>query len=77
MVSTKRWLRAWPLFLAACMTIWPQELLAPLLLNLRGNWTGTFTSNHSYVPSFTLSVTITSDSSGRVVGNSTLTSGCL
>lgn len=45
--------------------------------DVKGNWSGTFYSNHSYVPSFTLTVIITKDMTGHITGNSTLTSRCL
>ena len=45
--------------------------------NLSGNWTGTFTSNHSDIPPFFLSVIITSDNTGRLTGNSTLEAKCM
>ena len=45
--------------------------------NLYGSWSGTFTSNHSDVQPFFLSIIITSDSSGRLIGNSTLEAKCM
>ena len=45
--------------------------------DLRGSWTGTFSSNHAGVDPFTISLVITSDTAGRVTGNSTLTSKCM
>ena len=45
--------------------------------DVRGRWSGTFTSNHSGVAPFTITVVISANSRGRLVGNSTLTSHCL
>ena len=45
--------------------------------DVRGRWSGTFASNHSGVAPFTLTVVISPDSRGRIVGSSTLTSHCL
>lgn len=45
--------------------------------DVTGHWSGTFSSNHADVPSFTLDVVITKDMNGRITGNSTLTSRCL
>jgi hypothetical protein len=67
-----------------------RALLFPLLLmiimqaapvhattDLRGAWSGTFYSNHEGVAPFTITVVINKDSSGRIVGSSTLASHCL
>jgi hypothetical protein len=45
--------------------------------DFKGRWSGTFYSNHSGVPPFTITVVINSDSRGRIVGSSDLTSHCL
>ena len=46
--------------------------------NVTGNWSGTFSSNHSNVAPFTIVVVINQDSTtGRITGNSTLASRCL
>lgn len=42
-----------------------------------GIWSGTFYSKHSNVAPFTITVVISADSSGHLVGNSTLNSECL
>lgn len=45
--------------------------------NVTGTWSGTFYSKHSNVAPFTITVVITADSSGHLVGNSSLNSECL
>jgi hypothetical protein len=45
--------------------------------DVTGTWSGTFSSNHSGVAPFTITVVITPDSRGHLVGNSTLNSHCL
>jgi hypothetical protein len=45
--------------------------------DVRGRWSGTFTSSHSGVAPFTITVDINPDSRGRIVGSSSLTSHCL
>jgi len=45
--------------------------------DVTGHWSGTFNSNHSDVPSFTLDINIKKDMTGIITGNSTLTSKCL
>jgi hypothetical protein len=45
--------------------------------DISGHWTGTFNSNHADVPSFTFDVNIQKDLTGKITGNSTLTSKCL
>ena len=45
--------------------------------DVRGNWSGTFFSEDSTVAPFTLAVVITSNSSGHLLGSSTLDSDCL
>ncbi len=42
-----------------------------------GTWTGTFFSKHENVAAFTMTVVITPDSQGRLIGASTLDSECL
>jgi hypothetical protein len=46
-------------------------------VDVRGTWSGTFFSKHSNVPPFTMTVVISPNSSGRLVGNSSLNSECL
>jgi hypothetical protein len=45
--------------------------------DVTGHWSGTFNSNHADVPSFTFDVNIKKDLTGKITGNSTLTSKCL
>jgi hypothetical protein len=45
--------------------------------DVRGTWSGTFFSKHSNVPPFTMTVVISPNSSGHLVGSSTLNSECL
>jgi len=44
---------------------------------VRGTWSGTFFSKHSNVSPFTMTVVITPDSRGHLIGSSTLNSDCL
>ena len=45
--------------------------------DFRGTWSGTFFSKHSNVPPFTMTVVISPDSRGHLVGSSSLNSECL
>jgi hypothetical protein len=45
--------------------------------DVKGTWSGTFYSNHADVIPFTVTVVISADSSGHIVGNSDLASPCL
>ena len=42
-----------------------------------GTWTGTFFSKHEHVAAFTMTVVISPDSQGHLIGASTLNSDCL
>jgi len=44
---------------------------------VKGTWSGTFFSKHSNIAPFTMTVVITPDSSGHLIGSSTLSSDCL
>jgi hypothetical protein len=44
---------------------------------VRGTWSGTFFSKHSNVVPFTITVVINPDSTGHLIGSSTLSSDCL
>jgi|SRR5215471_19836551 len=44
---------------------------------LQGTWSGSFFSNHSNVPGFTMTVVINPNSRGHLVGDSSLNSECL
>jgi len=45
--------------------------------DVKGNWSGTLFSKHSSVQPFTVTVVISPDSQGHLVGNSSLNSDCL
>jgi hypothetical protein len=45
--------------------------------DVKGTWSGTFFSRHSNVVPFTITVVISPDSRGRLVGSSSLNSDCL
>jgi len=45
--------------------------------DVRGTWSGTFFSNHSNVAPFTMTVVISADSRGHLIGSSSLNSECL
>ena len=62
-----------PLLLMAVMQAAPVHATT----DLSGTWSGTFNSNHEGVAPFTVTVVNNKDSSGRIVGNSTLASHCL
>lgn len=49
----------------------------PSAADVRGTWSGTFFSKHNNVTPFTITVVISPDASGRLVGNSSLSSNCL
>lgn len=50
---------------------------SPAVIDVTGTWSGTFFSKHSNVPPFTMTVVITPNSRGHLVGNSSLNSHCL
>jgi nitrous oxidase accessory protein NosD len=76
MTSTFLPLRALLLFSLSLMAV---MRAAPLYAatDVRGTWSGTFSSNHSGVAPFTITVVIDADSNGHLVGTSTLNSRCL
>jgi nitrous oxidase accessory protein NosD len=76
MTSTILPLRALLLLLLSLVAV---MRAAPLYAatDVRGTWTGTFSSNHSGVAPFTITVVIDADSNGHLVGTSTLNSRCL
>jgi len=45
--------------------------------DVRGTWSGTFFSKHNNVAPFTMTVVITPNANGHLVGNSSLSSDCL
>ena len=46
-------------------------------VDVKGTWSGTFFSRHSNVSSFTMTVSISPDAKGRLIGTSSLNSDCL
>lgn len=62
-----------PLSLMTIMQVAPVYATA----DLSGTWSGTFNSNHEGVTPFTVTVVIHKDSTGRMIGNSSLASHCL
>lgn len=76
MTSTTLPLRAFLLALLSLVTIM-RAVPVYAATDFKGRWSGTFYSNHSGVPPFTITVVINSDSRGRIVGSSELTSHCL
>ena len=76
MTSTILPLRALLLFLLSLVAV---MRAAPVYAasDVRGTWSGTFSSNHSGVAPFTITVVINADAAGHIVGNSTLNSRCL
>jgi len=55
----------------------PPADASPRQADVRGTWSGTLYSKHSNVVPFTITVQISADSRGRLVGASTLSSDCL
>jgi hypothetical protein len=54
-----------------------QASLSQTAAGVKGRWSGTFHSNHSDVTPFTITVVITPNSKGHLVGSSELNSKCL
>ena len=46
-------------------------------VDVRGTWSGTFFSKHSNVSSFTMTISISPDAKGNLIGTSNLNSDCL
>ena len=46
-------------------------------VDVRGTWSGTFYSKHSNVASFTMTISISPDEHGHLMGSSSLNSDCL
>jgi nitrous oxidase accessory protein NosD len=76
MTSTILPLRALPLFLLLLVAVMRATPLYAAT-DVRGIWSGTFSSNHSGVAPFAITVVIDADAAGHIVGNSTLNSRCL
>lgn len=60
------------LVLISAATSWTQAAT-----DVRGTWSGTFISKNADISPFTITVKINSDTSGRLVGDSSLVSQCL
>jgi hypothetical protein len=76
MTSTTLPFRALLLSLLSLMTIM-RAVPLHAATDLKGRWSGTFYSNHSDVPPFTITVVINPNSRGHLVGSSDPTSHCL
>ena len=55
----------------------PQLAQRSTPIDVRGTWSGTFFSRHANVVPFTMTVVITPESDGHLIGSSTLNSDCL
>ena len=55
----------------------PHALAAATKTELAGTWSGTFQSDHSNMKPFTITVVITPDANGHLVGKSNLESKCV
>ena len=55
----------------------PAGSASQLAADVRGTWSGTFFPKHSNVAPFTMTVVISPDSRGHLIGSSTLNSDCL
>jgi len=55
----------------------PSRSASHATTDFTGTWTGTFFSKHESVVAFTMTVVITPDSQGHLIGASTLSSDCL
>jgi hypothetical protein len=61
------------LFLFFLASGWSQQTTT----DIKGTWSGTFVSRHADISPFTITVKISSDSHGHLVGDSSLVSDCL
>ena len=77
MTSTRLPFRALLLSLLSIMMTIMRAVPLYAATDIKGRWSGTFVSNHSGVPPFTITVAINANSRGRIVGSSDLTSHCL
>jgi len=59
------------------VSIAPYALAAPSKPDLAGTWSGTFQSDHPSMAPFTITVVITPDANGHLVGKSNLESQCV
>src|SRR5215471_2843715 len=65
------------LALTALQASSPSGSTQPPPVDVKGTWSGTFFSKYSNVASFTMTVVITPNSVGHLVGNTTLNAECL
>jgi hypothetical protein len=63
--------------LASASTLMAQSGSETASTSVTGTWSGTFFSKHSNVPPFSMTVVITPNSQGHLIGSSTLNSECL
>ena len=75
MTSTKLLFRA--LLLSLLLVTTMRVAFVDAATDVSGRWSGTFHSNHSEVAPFTITVVITPNSQGHLVGSSELNSKCL
>lgn len=64
-------------FVIAAIFLTPEMLTAQTTTDVTGTWSGTFFSKHSNTPPFTMTVVITPNGQGHLVGSSSLNSECL
>jgi hypothetical protein len=62
---------------ALALGVAPHALAAPSKADLAGTWSGTFQSDHANMAPFTITVVITADADGHLVGKSNLESQCV
>ena len=55
----------------------PHALAAPIKTDLAGTWSGTFQSDHPNMAPFSITIVITPDANGHLVGKSNLESQCV
>lgn len=63
--------------MALALSIAPHAPAAPSKPDLAGTWSGTFHSDHPNMEPFTITVVITPDANGHLVGKSNLESQCV
>ena len=62
---------------AFALIVAPHALAAPSKADLAGTWSGAFQSDHPNMAPFTITVVITPDANGHLVGQSNLESQCV
>lgn len=68
------------LTIAGTLSVWASGQANPkqsAVADLRGTWSGSFFSEHGNIAPFTMTVVITPDASGHLVGTSSMSSDCL